>query len=315
VPSLTRTAESGGTLALRVGGRHADCAPGSVRVVGRVPLSARGGTDCVQPLRAVCRECGHSESWRCDTYGCPPCGETKRRRLMRVIEDGSGQHLENGLHGYFVTLTAPGTRDHRRWYQGRRPANRSDCHCHLHGLTAGQWNRQESACWNRLRTAIARERDVIFAGAVETQQRGLLHRHVVLFADSPLAFEQVQQLAIRAGYGCVLDVEPLQSAKKAARYVAKYVTKSTSERSVVPWSRMLVNLDTGEVHEVAVPATFRLWSSSRRWGITMKQLKSAAGAQARARAMYLRELVQLLAEDAGGPDTPALADSPSQSPP
>ena len=82
-----------------------------MRVVGRLPLARGPRTDCDQPLQAVCRDCDHSEEWRCDTYGCGPCGETKRRRLMRVIEQGAGGHIAAGRHGYFLTVTAPGVND------------------------------------------------------------------------------------------------------------------------------------------------------------------------------------------------------------
>ncbi len=268
-----------------------------MRVVGYVPVSAPPRADCERPLRAVCRECDHVEEWRCDSYRCGPCGETKRRRLTRLIEDGSGQHLENGMQGYFLTLTAPGTNDHRRWYQGKRPSTRPDCDCHQHGQTDGQWNRGESANWNRLRTTLARDRGVIFASAVETQERGLLHRHVVLFADEPLTYVEVQQAAIRAGYGCVVDVEPLQNAAKAGKYLAKYVTKSSADRPEVPWTVVHVDHDTGEITDREATATYRLWSAAHRWGITMKELKQVAGAQARARARYLEELRQALADE------------------
>lgn len=274
-----------------------------------MPLTRATRSDCEQPLRAVCRECEYVEEWRCDSYGCGPCGETKRRRLMRVIEDGSAVQLGAGLIGYFITLTAPGTADHSRWVQGRHRGGRPACECHLHGMSAGQWNRQESACWNRVRTALARDREVVFAGSVETQKRGMLHRHLVVFTDSSLTFAEVQEKALRAGYGCVLDVERLDSVQKAARYLAKYVTKSTAERAEVPWSSTIVDHDTGELVEVSARPTFRLWSSSRRWGVTMKHLRQVAQLQARARARYLEDLAQLEAEvtaaDSATPLAPA----------
>ncbi|QIX28917.1 hypothetical protein ncot_19405 (plasmid) [Nocardioides sp. JQ2195] len=171
----------------------------------------------------------------------------------------------------------------------------------MHGFTDGQWNAQESACWNRLRTALTRDREVIFAGAVETQERGMLHRHVLVFVDSRLEHEEVQALALAAGYGCVLDLEPVRSADKAARYISKYVTKSASGRAVVPWEK--VDEDTGEL--IGKRATYRLWSSSRKWGVTMKEMKAAASAQARARANYLRELENLLASETAAAADPA----------
>lgn len=272
--------------------------------------------DCERPLRAVCGVpgCEWVEFWVCDSYGCGPCGEKKRRRLARLVDNGAALHLANGLLGYFVTFTAPGDREHRRWYQGRRPARRVECSCHDHGLSSGVWNRHESACWNRLRTALARDRRVIFCGAVETQRRGLLHRHVLLFSDQVLTFEEVQALALAAGYGCVVDVEPVRSAEQAARYIAKYVTKSSADRSAIPWEDL--DPDTGEL--TGKRATYRLWSSSRTWGVTMREIKATQGAQARARARYLLELAAALAAEAGpaGSGTePNAADSPGHPPP
>lgn len=271
--------------------------PHRMRVVGRVLPGSQTRMDCEQPLRSVClNACGHVEFWRCDSYACTLCGEVKRRRLARLVNDGAALHLSNGMGGYFVTLTAPGKTPHLRTYQGVKPASRPACHCHEHGLTDGLWNRRESACWNRLRTALTRHRRVIFAGAVETQKRGLLHRHLMLFTDRPLTQPEVQALALAAGYGCMVDVEPVRSSAKAARYIAKYVTKSSGERAVVPWEEL--DPTTGEV--TGKRATYRLWSSARAWGVTMREIRSVAAAQARARARYLRELADLLAEEAGG---------------
>jgi hypothetical protein len=286
-----------------------------MRVVGYVPAGEGTRLDCDRPLRAVCRDCEAVAFWRCETYGCAHCGEAKKRRLARLIEDGSARHLGSGLHAYFVTLTAPGDRDHLRWYQGRRPSAREVCECHRHGLTMGAWNAQESACWNRLRTAMTRDVAVQFVGAVETQKRGMLHRHVVLFADQALRHDEVQVMALAAGYGCVLDLEPLQSFGKVSRYLTKYVAKGSADRPNVPWSRWVADRSTGELLLRKRP-TYRLWSASQQWGLTMKMIKAAQGAQARQRAMYLRELDALLEDDAGGQrQGSSLAASGDSSPP
>lgn len=273
-----------------------------MHVVGYVSSGERPRDDCDRPLRVVCESCGEADYWRCDSYGCGPCGEVKKRRLRRVIEDGSRGHVSSGLRGYFLTLTAPGTAEHLRWYQGKKPSRRSACSCHEHGQSKGRWNRQESACWNRLRTSLARDRVVHFAGSVETQKRGALHRHVVLFVEEYLDHQEVQELALAAGYGCVLDLEHLESPEKAARYLSKYVAKSASERHVVPWTAERVDTDTGEIYDVQVDPTYRLWSASRRWGVTMKDVRAAAGRQARQRAMYLRELLDALGDSEPPPE-------------
>lgn len=266
-----------------------------MRVVGGVRPSPATRSDCDKPLRAVCRQCEHVEFWRCETYGCAHCGELKRRRLSRLVEDGSGAQLGNGLRGYFVTLNGPGENDHLRWYQGQRPQQRDVCECHKLDGSLGGWNAGESKCWNRFRTALARDQVVIFVGAVETQKRGVLHRHVVIFTDEVLDWQRVQRLALAAGYGCVMDVQELRSVGQAARYVSKYVTKASGDRATIPWE--VVDLETGEV--ITKKATYRLWSCSQTWGVTMREIKDAAAAQARARAMYLRELQALTDVGAG----------------
>jgi hypothetical protein len=282
-------------------------------VLGSVRPSTRSRMDCDKPLRAVCRHtCGYEEFWRCDSYGCTPCGELKKRRLARLVDNGAATHLANGMTGYFLTLTAPGsTEGHKRWYQGKRPSTRVVCGCESHGLSDGLWNAQESACWNRLRTALTRDRKVIFCGAVETQQRGMLHRHVLLLVDSELDYSEVQELALAAGYGCVLDLEPVRSAGKAARYISKYVTKSAGARSEVPWERL--NESTGELVEKS--PTYRLWSSSQAWGVTMREIKNTQAEQARHRAMYLREFAAALREESRSAAGPRPADRPTSDPP
>jgi hypothetical protein len=283
-----------------------------MRVVGTVRSGKGTRVDCQKPLRAVCRnKCDHVEFWRCDSYGCGPCGNLKQRRLARLADNGASLHLASGMNGYFLTLTAPGISPHKRWYQGKRPSSRVDCDCHDNGMPLAIWNTQESACWNRLRTALTREQRMIFCGAVETQKRGALHRHVLVFVEDELDVQDLQDLAQAAGYGCVIDVERVRSAGKAARYISKYVTKAATERAEVPWQRL--DPETGELVEKG--ATYRLWSSSRAWGITMKEIRATQAAQAAARSMYLRELAIATGEDVAAAAGLKLADSPSLSPP
>jgi hypothetical protein len=52
------------------------------------------------------------------------------------------------------------------------------------------------------------------------------------------------------------------------------VTKATDARGVVPWWGQIVDYRTGEVTEGLVPARYRTWSMSRRWGLTMAAVKA-----------------------------------------
>ena len=292
--------------------RHAPLPPGvgdcphRVRVVGYVRSGSHTRTDCLQPLRAVCElGCGYETFWRCDCSSdirCPPCAERQRLLLARIVDHGITDRLGVG-YTYFVTLTAPGENAHLRLFQGKRPAHRPECTCHYGLITLGkaEWNAQESACWNRLNTALRRiDRAMTFIGAVETQKRGLLHRHLVINTAGPLVHEDVQRLALTAGYGCSVDIEPLQSASKAARYISKYVTKSSGARGDVPWMGDVVDKDTGEVRRLHTTPTFRTWSAAQSWGFTKKGLREIAKLQAQARARYLLELAELLDQEKAG---------------
>lgn len=268
--------------------------------VGYLPRGQPRRVDCSRPLRVVCRvpACGHVEQWVCGASAsstCAPCSERTRKQYARVIETGL---TDAPGHAYFLTTTGTGTGPHRRWVQGKvnhRPA----CDCHDDGLTLAQWNRQESACWNRLRTALARlTGGLAYASAVEVQTRGALHRHIVLVVDQPLLPGEVQALAIAAGYGCVFDLQAIKSAAGMGRYLSKYVTKG-GDREKVPWEDLRVNTHTGEI-TVSTQPTYRLRSQSKSWRCSMREVRTIAAAQARSRAAHLRSLHEALAQDGFG---------------
>src|SRR5690606_21215358 len=117
--------------------------------------------------------------------------------------------------------------------------------------------------------------------------------------DRPLLPEEVGDLALSAGYGCVHDLQPIREASKAAWYISKYVTKSSGDRQNVPWRRPVVDEETGEIEVLDTTPTFRTWSAARSWGFTLKGLREIARVQAQARAEALRAL-QVKAPPAGG---------------
>jgi hypothetical protein len=92
---------------------------------------------------------------------------------------------------------------------------------------------------------------------------------------------QVHDLAVRAGFGCVLDLRPVRSGRdvrSVCSYVSKYVTKSSDQRQDVPWSRIVQVLDeeTGELSDLVNPdPTYRTWSASRGYGLTMRAIREA----------------------------------------
>jgi len=264
---------------------------------------------CANPLLTRC-ECGELGVRSCAGHResrCPSCAARYRRRVFRVADHG----LHRGRHRrqYLLTFTAPSTRPHGRWVPGVR-GKHGDCGCQVEDLA--RWNARQSECWNRLRTALRREHpSLVYLRAVEVQKRGALHLHVLVLVDVDLDPVHVQSLAMAAGFGCTLDVAPLEpGTSKAARYVAKYVTKACDQRESVPWHRERIDYDTGEVTE-QTDATYRTWSSSRTWGITMAEVV-AASRRAAERAAARRAECERSPDgpQAGGEDRPPPAAPP-----
>lgn len=172
-----------------------------------------------------------------------------------------------------------------------------------------EWNASAAGRWNHLRTLLRREFPSLeFFRAAEVQKRSALHHHVLALSLEPIDAAVVQELALRAGYGCVLDVEHFADLTKAARYLSKYVTKD-AERNDCPWVVDKVDASTGELTR-CTRATFRPWSASRRWGLTMTQLR-ALHAAARQASIVARQSVTEVAgvtpaaAITGGSDPPA----------
>ncbi|MCZ2810286.1 hypothetical protein O2W15_02450 [Modestobacter sp. VKM Ac-2979] len=109
---------------------------------------------------------------------------------------------------------------------------------------------------------------------VEVQKRGALHLHVLVWSSDPLSRDQVQRIALAAGFGCQVGLT-LLSPQQHARYAAKYATKATDQRGDVPWAVDVVNTRTGEVSRGSAPARYRTWSSSRQWGLTVRDVRAA----------------------------------------
>jgi hypothetical protein len=205
-----------------------------------------------------------------------------------------------------LTLTAPGEREHKRFSPGGWRADRPDCPCRVEHL--GEWNASHSKRWNHLRTLLRREYpDLEFMRGVEVQRRGALHDHVILWSASPIDIVAIQGLALRAGFGCSCDWAPAEpGSRKLAYYISKYVTKACDARDLVPW--LAVDLATGEI--LSDRATYRTWSMSRDWGLTMAQVRAVcAEFAARAAAARLDGTLAVL-RDVLGAEPLALAGSP-----
>jgi hypothetical protein len=235
--------------------------------------------DCEQPKVVCCVLCGYTLSLRCSASArsrCGPCSTTYRRRVRRVFESGWTDRPTERV--YFVTLTAPSEKG------GHFMPSGDLCPCTpLEGINLAQWHATVGKRWNLFITDLRRQfGDVQYAKAAEVQEeRGAVHFHALLRCDAVLSVAMVRQLAIKHGFGHEVDVQLVPASTDAARaagYAAKYASKSADARQEVDW----LDLRTGEV--LRGWPRLRVWTASRAWGLSMRAVKAAQAAWARAAA-------------------------------
>lgn len=119
--------------------------------------------------------------------------------------------------------------------------------------------------------------------ANEPQKRGALHIHCLMImkravkVDTAMS-ERMTAIAMRLGFGHQLDIKQIGFGDldqvKAARYVAKYVSKTDAHASVPYYDEAVtfeVDKETGEMVMIRIPRRRpRTWSASRHWGVSMK---------------------------------------------
>jgi hypothetical protein len=271
--------------------------------VGYLPGPQDSGLDCQAPVLLVCATCAGRLVLPCRSLRasrCVPCSAKAQRVLRRVA--GHRSSSADLPHGYLLTVTAPSFDQHRRWVPGSpgfHGWHSPGCDSAIPDL--GTWNASASGLWNVFRGALKRlpgldhleyfrgvevqdgkrrHRDLCPPGC-EHRGRGALHFHVIIWSPVPLESSEVHRLAVRSGFGCAgFDLQSIDVDARHLRhveYVTKYVTKSSDARASVPWRRVVdqvVNEHTGEVEVLlSTDATYRVWSASRSWGITCKQLR------------------------------------------
>lgn len=279
-----------------------ECGSPKWRFAGR---SNEPHESCERPNRLVCVGCDASLTVRCSRssrVACVPCSETYRRRVRRVFESGWQDRPTDRV--YFLTLTAPGVRRHR--IAGLKSAPLCGC-TPAGGVNLAAWNSTAGERFNWFMTYLRRHLgDVQYARAAECQQRGALHFHVLVRLPPGVAMSRalwakgdphcwLRKLAMRWGFGCVMDLQSVDiSSSGAAWYCAKYASKSVDQREQLPW------LDqTGEV--VSGCSRYRVWSASRRWGLTMAAIRRAQAAWWSSEAARSAEAEPVSAAATGGP--------------
>jgi len=200
--------------------------------------------DCTSPLVLICALCESVLRVRCNATReekCKACGLRHRRLVARVLRSGFNGDRPDGF--FFVTLTAPGVDGGLVWDQSCGHLE-GECSgekgCKVERLPMAQWNRTAPQRWSWFMTEMRRQlkRDVQFAGTWETQARGALHRHVLIWCPgvTDRRFRAAVRLcAHRYGFGKQYDVQSIsgsdarEQARKAG-YCAAYVTKGRRTR-------------------------------------------------------------------------------------
>lgn len=247
-----------------------------------------GDTGCEAPNMLRCVLCSSTLQVRCKATRddrCLPCAERHRKDIARVMRSGFTDDRSEGF--FFVTLTGPGKAELPWDLSVCGHADDSECAgplgCRVDRHVAAIWNGTAAQRWSWFVTALRRRlrADVQVCGSWETHQRGVLHRHFLMW--SPPAHEGVRRethvKAVRTavrwcatrkwiGFGRQSDVQGLSGggAREMARkagYCAKYATKGDD---------LAVTLDceTGEL----VQGGYRRWSASRRWGTSMRCVRA-----------------------------------------
>lgn len=231
---------------------------------------------CRNPMKLGCDACGMVIFARCSSSNvdvCEPCG-TRYRRRVAVIAD-SGRKMYPGGTLLMITLTAPGVVEHYL-------PNGKRCPCTPEGgIDLAVWNWQASPKFHRWIQSVRRAwgLDIQYFKAAEVQERGALHFHVLVRVPDGMTVTvgALRRLSLKHDFGHAVDIAPVVD-ERASRYVAKYVSKASGERRRVPWAGVRVDDDTGEV--IPTRPTFRTWTCSRRWGLTMKAVRERQAAYA-----------------------------------
>lgn len=239
--------------------------------------------DCEAPVLLVCL-CGASMVTRCNRCTASKCAACAKRfvgRLWHVLQGGTicapGERLA------LLTLTVPALEPHML-------NDRALCRCTpLGGLVLAEENAMFGKRFNRLVQDLRRnyDPDLQYARVAELQKRGALHYHVLVRGSDDAITAMLAgyrksdpDCAIRAlvekhGFGHEVDLQPADGG--TVRYLLKYVTKFAEQRAEIPW----LDTKTGEI--VTGADRYRVWTASRLWGPTMREVREVQRAWAQER--------------------------------
>lgn len=232
---------------------------------------SRKPTDrCERPNVMVCLDCEETVQTLCNRSSrtaCEPCGKRYHGRVARIFASG---WQDTGGQVLMLTLTAPGDQQHSM------PSG-DVCPCTpIGGTNLAAWNATAGQRWTHLLLYLRRRYGdgLQYGKGHELQKRGAIHYHVLIRVPAKTAAtmlrekKKIRAMAIERGFGHEVDLVATRS-EGAGVYAAKYVSKACDQRDSMPW----MDLTTGEILDGA--PRFRPWSTSRRWGSTMKQQRAS----------------------------------------
>ena len=178
-------------------------------------------------MREVGAGVGETLELPCKRRRCPHCGP--HHWLPRAKASMLAGLKARPSEVLFVTLTAPGLAG---------------------GLTTAEaiehWNAGAARRWNHFITILRRSfpgAQIEFFRVGELQERGAIHYHNAIAGLQWLPKNVLRRLAVRAGFGPIVDVRTLRSVGGGCAYFAKYMLKDTDR-----W-----------------PPGQRVWSCSAKW--------------------------------------------------
>lgn len=158
-----------------------------------------------------------------------------------------------------------------------------------------RWNLSAVARWNDFCTDIRRHipqfRNFEYFKAVEPQERGAIHVHALIIAKQVLRIDATvhalfRKYAILHGFGHQIDIQVIANGRddkssiiKAARYVAKYVSKTLSDgrkKVLLPERSLTTPGPNGKQRFYSIdrkkPYRYRAWTASRGWGMSLHRV-------------------------------------------
>ena len=178
---------------------------------------------------------------RCKMWSCPSCADLNKSFWAIKIYLGIDEYMRSGVDEWsFTTITMRGYHS-------------------TFDKCVSAWPK----IWSRLSSRIRyRHRGVKYALLPEQHKNGRLHMHMLIGANVKKRW--LKDNAFASGAGFMADSEPLETSKRGAYYVSKYVGKTLGVLQWPPKFRRirtsqkwpLVELGAGEEE---IDLVWRLW--------------------------------------------------------